>query len=540
MNKTSFKQRILLVIFGVLLTVILLEISLRIAGMIVLYLQERHNHLSFNKNEYRILCLGESTTALGGEDAYPTQLERMLNAKSPQKKFTVINKGIISTTTDYILTHIDQNLDMNKPQLAIVMMGINDKAYLHDPYKALWLENIKLYLKDCRVYKLGHLLYQHISHRIKGANAPVKVADPDDDDNIGDHQQTEDFLKYVISNAIGRFSEHAAAADQYLKKQQTAQAHAEGQLAKQSLTLASLTCVELARRFRLRGSLQEAQNFLEKATSLDPNSLDVYQGWGELYLALGKSAQAVIAFKNALILDPKNNDVLLGLARAYYQEHDEKAFFVYAAYLQSKPQDYWGHVELAQWLREAQHYSMAQEYLDEAISIGPFFDQAYVDMGQVLDDQRLYDKEEAFYLKEIALYPTRPRLYQALGQFYEKQGKETLAKEYFKKAAGRQMAEYCPATLVNYSLLLDKILSRHIKVVVMQYPLRDISSLKEYLGQRNGVIFVENRQNFKKALLKGGYSHYFKDNFAYDFGHCTRAGNELIARHLTEVILNNE
>jgi hypothetical protein len=72
----------------------------------------------------------------------------------------------------------------------------------------------------------------------------------------------------------------------------------------------------------------------------------------------------------------------------------------------------------------------------------------------------------------------------------------------------------------------------------MQYPLRDIIPLKDYLGQRNGMIYVENKQNFKEALAKDGYHHYFKDNFAYDFGHCTREGNGLIARNLTGVILD--
>ena len=143
MERTSLKQKLLLIILGVFLTFILLEVGLRIAGGIVLYLQERHNHLSSNPNEYRILCLGESTTALGGEDSYPSQLEEMLNAQGRQMKFTVINEGRISTTSDYILKHLEGNLNTYKPQLVIVMMGINDYAYMHDPNKTLWWENIK-------------------------------------------------------------------------------------------------------------------------------------------------------------------------------------------------------------------------------------------------------------------------------------------------------------------------------------------------------------------------------------------------------------
>ena len=538
MKETSFKQKLFLVLCSVLFTIILLEVSLRIAGLLVLGLQERHNHLSFNKNEYRILCLGESTTALGGEDSYPSQLERMLNVARPQKKFSVINKGIISTTSNYILTHVQENLDLYKPQLVIVMMGINDRAYLHDLYKNLWWENLKSYLKEFRVYKLGHLLFEHITHRINDTNAPFQEIESSNDD--GNYQRLENFLEGLIAQGIKRFHDHISASVEYQSHHQLDQARIESDFAKQSAITTSSVCVELARRFRLQGLYEEAQDILLKAAIFNVNYKDIYHEWGELYLAQGKSAQAINAFQLALSLDPKNTDDLLGLARAFNQAHNDNAFVVYAGYLQLKPNDYWGYIELSRWLKMSKHFSFAKSYLSQAIIIGPFFDQAYVDLGEILDDQGEYKQEEAFYLKVISDHPKMNRLYQILGQFYEKNGKENLAKEYFKKRAQLEMGEYTQATFVNYSLLLDKILSRHIKVIVMQYPVRDIGFLKDYLGNREGVIFVENKQNFKQALSKADFSHYFKDNFAYDFGHCTRAGNELIARNLTQVILNNE
>jgi len=539
MKRISFKEKLSLVIFGIFLSVILLEAGLRIAGSIVFFLQERHNHVSFNQNEYPILCLGESTTALGGEDSYPSELEALLNAQEKTKRITVINKGIISTTSNYILAHVEQNLDIYKPQMVIVMMGINDRAYLQDLNKVLWWEDFKLFFKDFRVYKLAHLLYGHITHRIKEIKAPAQAADlsQESDDN---YQVVEDFLKHIVTANFDQFSAHMSASVQYEKNQQIPQALQEKESASQSLLKAASACVELSKRFRQEGLLLEAQKILTQATIFAPKSTDVFQEWGELYLAQKNTAQALQAFQTAFVLDPKNSSVLLGLAHAYYQEHNDNAYIVYTKYLQSKPHDYWGFIEIAQWLKENKHDELALVYLNHAIEIEPLFDQAYTDLGQILDEMGQYQKEESFYLKEIALHSQSFRLYQALAQFYQKQGKEELAKEYFQKAAGRQMPEYCPATLVNYSLLLDKILSRHIKVIVMQYPLREIGILKNYLGQRHDVIYVENRQNFKQALSNGGYSQYFKDNFAYDFGHCTREGNGLIARQLTEVILKNE
>ena len=495
----------MLIIFGIFLCALILEIGLRMAGAMVLFLQERHNYLSFNPNEYRILCLGESTTALGGEDSYPSQLEAMLNAKGGIPHYTLINKGIISTTSNYILSRIDQNLDMYKPRMVIVMMGINDKVYLHDYHKSLWWENTKSYLEDFRVYKLVRLIYAHITHRIIESKTPAVQAQVSTYE--GNDQYVENFLKIVIARSIGT-----------------------------NRVQAGLACVELARRYRLQGSYQQAGNVLKEAAALIPKSPLVYQELGELYLEKSQGDLAVRAFQVSLILDPKKSDVLLGLAHAYHLLKSDEAFLFYAGYLQSKPDDYWGHLELAKWLRESKHEKQAEEYLNSAIALTPNFEDAYVALGQVLDEEGQYQQEEALYLKEISSYPRNLRVYQALGRFYQKQGKNELSKMYFQKSAGRQMPEYCPATFVNFRLLLDKILSRHIKVIVMQYPMRDIDSLKDYLGQRQGVVFVENKQNFREAVSKGGYWRYFSDNFAYDFGHCTRAGNALIASNLKEVI----
>jgi len=396
---------------------------------------------------------------------------------------------------------------------------------MHDPNKTLWWENVKFYLNDLRIYKLAHILYEHISHRIKEINTSASAIDFSHPDN-SNYQQIEIFLKFVIVESMEHYKEHMRLH--------------EYQLAQQSITQTSLVCVELARRYRIKGSFKEAQDVLEGALSLDPNSAAVYQELGELYLTQGKCPEAVKYFQIVLTLDPKNNDILPELARAYHQEHRSEAFFVYAKYLKMNPQNYWDLIEFAKWLREYKQYDLAQAYLSHAIELGVNFGQAYLDMGQILDDQGQYQKEEAFYLKEISLHPQIPHIYQVTGDFYMKQGKEDLARKYFKKAVQQKIAEFYPATFVNYALILNRILRQNIKVIVMQYPVRDISPLKDYLGQRNGVIFVENRQNFKKALSAQSFSYYFKDNFAYDFGHCTRKGNELIAQNLRDVILKKE
>ena len=120
-------QRLALVVFGLLLAVVLLEAGLRIAGLVFLSVQERRNQLSLREGHtYRVLCIGESTTALGGGDSYPSQLERSLNARGKGVSFSVINRGLPAVTTDVIVGQLEENLARYRPDVVVAMMGIND------------------------------------------------------------------------------------------------------------------------------------------------------------------------------------------------------------------------------------------------------------------------------------------------------------------------------------------------------------------------------------------------------------------------------
>ncbi len=122
-SKVTFPQKIMLMALGILLSIFLLEISLRIGGFLVMSLQEHRNHLSMKKEgTYRIMCLGESTT----QGQYPRFLEEILNNRNTGIKFSVIDKGVGGTKTMFILSQLESNLAEYKPDMVITMMGIND------------------------------------------------------------------------------------------------------------------------------------------------------------------------------------------------------------------------------------------------------------------------------------------------------------------------------------------------------------------------------------------------------------------------------
>ena len=89
-GKRESIRRFFLIIMSIFLTLIALELSLRIGGIIISSEQNSLNRITgFSVSEqqkiYRILTLGESTTA-GGEDSWPNQLEMILNERSSKIK----------------------------------------------------------------------------------------------------------------------------------------------------------------------------------------------------------------------------------------------------------------------------------------------------------------------------------------------------------------------------------------------------------------------------------------------------------------------
>ena len=97
-----------------------------------------------------------------------------------------------------------------------------------------------------------------------------------------------------------------------------------------------------------------------------------------------------------------------------------------------------------------------------------------------------------------------------------------------------------PMTKRSYARLIDVVSQRHLPLVAVQYPLRDVSDLAqmiESLGTEARVYFVDNRPSFRKAVGESTYNSLFTDRFAGDFGHCTPEGNKLLAENIAQVII---
>ncbi|MCB9757329.1 MAG: hypothetical protein H6753_02755 [Candidatus Omnitrophica bacterium] len=208
-------SNVALIILGIVLTFVVFEIVFRAAGAVYLALaQQRNRQALAQQDTIRILCLGESTTQIGGENSYPRQLERILNDSQNKTKFAVINGGVSGSNTTAIALHLSENLKLYQPRIVVLMMGINDSSVSVDGQSLRVLKTtnplIKL-LEKSRLVRLFRGLW--------GARQ-IHLVTPDryigGQEYIAPEPQDQNLLTYAMTATARRKYDQALAIYQQL------------------------------------------------------------------------------------------------------------------------------------------------------------------------------------------------------------------------------------------------------------------------------------------------------------------------------------
>ena len=318
-TKTPFWQKIVLVILGVFLSLILIEVGLRLGGFVVLSSQEIRNRVSLmRRGEYRILCLGESTT----QGQYPSFLEEILNQRNVGIKFSVIDKGIRGTNTQVIVSRLESYLDTYHPDMVITMMGINDWGP-HIPHESISNFNAINFLKSFRTYKLTRLLWLHIVTKLKESKlsnyaTPIQLQQAVTEKNNASLSESTKLKKTIELNPrddwahikLGWFyNDHGklSEAEESFKKAIELNPRNEG------------AYMALGWLYRGQDKFSEAEDSFKKAIELNPKNDWAYVKLGWFYGDQGKLSEAEESFKNAIEVNPRN-DLAYGALEALYRE----------------------------------------------------------------------------------------------------------------------------------------------------------------------------------------------------------------------------
>jgi tetratricopeptide (TPR) repeat protein len=354
-QKVTFRQAIGLVSLGVVLFFVILEIGLRLGGVVILSLQDRRNSASIRREgSYRILCLGESTTQRG----YPPALEVVLNGRRSGISFSVVNGGIAGVDSEDILTDLKSNLDRCRPAMVILMMGINDKAE-YMPYGEFPRKGVRRFAESLRCYKLMRLLGAHVKAVLeKRASDEISASEQDEQKATGrvsGSNRAQGLVGGVPAQLV-TYRDYLDLADAYQRQDnQTARAQTlkkaiqlgpskdeaysllgqcygrmeEFQLSVDALIQAIAVNPDNAESYRHLGkTLQEAKRYpeaeaaLKQAIAHDPAYYDAYFWLGMVYQLWGKFAPSEEAFKKAMGLQPQISKTYGNLGMLYEEMGD--------------------------------------------------------------------------------------------------------------------------------------------------------------------------------------------------------------------------
>lgn len=488
---------------GLVFVLLLIETGLRATGYIYHYTQNNRNRaFSPDEDPFTIICLGESTTAFGGEYSWPRQLESILNeqVETGCAGFRVVNKGIPGGNTDYLMSELPNNLKEYDPDMIITMMGANDWLLTAEyPESSIPQHG---FLRSLKITKLIRLLHLNLLNKFrdKGLYTPPE--------NTASNAPGENYRNapFPVEKVTPDFSTSAAAAHE-------------------------------AERVAASGRYAEAEQLFKKAIQEHPEDISPIMNLAKLYEQQQLYVEAERYFRIALTLRPGDERLLFHLGRIYRQLEDyENAEFyfrkvldtnaghrpVYASF--GKILDYLGKDAEAEWM-----FRMA-------IKLNPGDRRGYIGFSDFLERRGRHGELEKMMISAVENNPASDYIAGRLARFYMNRGNVDSASKYFRKIENLRMARYNPVTRRNYINLKKIARERGVRLVCSQYPGRSVDYLKKMFDTTDGVVFVSNEKTFTEALESGSFAECFSDNCYGDFGHCTPKGNRLLAGNVAKIL----
>lgn len=529
-------QNIGLVFLGIFLGLLALEVTMRIGGFAILYMQRNHGITGINgTNNVRVLTLGESTTAdfQYGQNSWPAELETILNNKSTGKKFKVYNEGIPGITTNVLLANLEGNLDKYKPDIVIAMMGINDRGLFVENNDTFPTEGN--FLKNLRIYKLYSRIAEGLNYKLSESKKESSF------------KEKELGLRKLMEKKPRDAGTFAELAQLYInnEKWKELQEISMRQATEEPNNPVGVQNLILA--YEKLGKHREAGQLLNRLLQINPNNSYLYLKLGYNYEWQNRPSDAILMLLEYLQRQHTYNEGTMNFLGSLYIETNnyEMAYSVYKLILTADPEKTDQIFYMGDLYNKTGKTNEAIEFFKKIIEKNPNNFAAYSELAIYYFDNNMTSEGEAVFDKITKTNANPASLiqgYNKMGYRFQKKGYNEYANRLFDKSLELREKNHNPTTQKNYRKLYEETNKKGIKLIVMQYPTLDADNLKRMFRSDEEVVFVGNENNFRAALNESNYGEYFVDYFAATFGygkfgHATTKGNRLIAENVAGEVL---
>lgn len=264
-----------------------------------------------------------------------------------------------------------------------------------------------------------------------------------------------------------------------------------------------LILLKIGQGYIRNGEVEKGVNFLRKILSVNPKNTMAYRLISENGYNILSHKERESLCKKAISIDPYSEDGYFCLSTLYVHDKNEDGELdVYKDALKMIPKSAEAHFSLARLYIKKKMYIEAEKELLLSLS---------------LDKDRMYENKS---------YELLYKIYGENKNFY------------LQNNVKKKIVYTATRTINNLKKIHGFLSSKNTSLISIQYPMRDIETLKLYLKNHKNTNFVDNQKSFEDAVNKYGYDQVFIDAFAGDFGHCTPLGNKIIAENVAQVILN--
>ena len=289
-------QIIFVVFIGIIVSLVLLEVGLRIIGAVYQNITRQKDKIVIvtDKDHFNILCTGASWTAGAGApmgEDYPSQLEEILNERIGGKTFTVFGRGMSGQNTSQILARLEEDIDDTKPNLVFFTGGLandwNHWGFLKYKKTNKTLAVFADYLENIKIFKLGKILVRDIARNLKGKQRGISKP-------YNKQRKKGGRLSYIFKKRIKR---DPSNGKHYM----------------------DLGMIYLRKRH-----ISEASECFLKGIKNDPKFSGNYNGMGKLSALKGENEQAIKWYKKGIKVDPKSGSNYAGIGHTYYKQREYK------------------------------------------------------------------------------------------------------------------------------------------------------------------------------------------------------------------------